>query len=305
MLNTQGIESDVVHVVDNNGIDRVVSQYNPSHVFIEALWVVPSKFTVLTQLHPNVTWVIRIHSETPFLAGEGIAVEWILDYIQYPNVQVAFNSRSTYNEFMRIVPIQYQCNIIYLPNYYTGSAAVGEVDTDVDVLDVGCFGAIRPLKNQLIQAVAAVMFAKSLNRPLRFHMNSTRIEGKGEAILKNIQALFEKVPNAVLVEHSWLPHQKFVELISTMDINMQVSLSETFNIVTADAVVNNVPVVVSHEINWVSRLFRADPTSAWSIVFKLWVAFVLGALGIHQLNKWGLRRYNRRSLKTWISFIDF
>lgn len=36
-LNQSGIESKVVSVVDGNDIDRVVTQYNPSHVFIEAL----------------------------------------------------------------------------------------------------------------------------------------------------------------------------------------------------------------------------------------------------------------------------
>ena len=59
MLNKNGIESHLVEVIDNNCIDREVTQYKPTHVIIEALWVVPSKFEVLTKLHPNVEWIIR------------------------------------------------------------------------------------------------------------------------------------------------------------------------------------------------------------------------------------------------------
>ena len=48
-----GIEAKVVTVVDNNSIDREIHQYKPTHVFIEALWVVPSKFKELIPLHPR------------------------------------------------------------------------------------------------------------------------------------------------------------------------------------------------------------------------------------------------------------
>ena len=34
-------------VVDNNGIDKEITEYKPTHVFIEGLWVVPEKFDVL------------------------------------------------------------------------------------------------------------------------------------------------------------------------------------------------------------------------------------------------------------------
>lgn len=304
MLNKVGIPSTVRHVIDNNDINKVVTQVNPTHVFIEALWVVPEKFEILSKLHPHVKWIIRVHSETPFLSGEGIAMQWILQYVKQHNVQVAFNSLSTYNEFVSIVDHRYQHRVIYLPNHYTGAVSTKEVDTNPDVLDISCFGAIRPLKNQLIQATAAIRFAQLLNRPLRFHINSTRIEGKGDNVLKNLRSLFEEIPHAVLVEHSWLPHDEFVDLIASMDMNMQVSLSETFNIVTADAVVNNTPVVVSDEISWVGSMFRAKATSASSIVFRMILAYVLGGFGLHVFNKRGLHRHNRHAQKIWMKYLQ-
>src|SRR5215469_2549040 len=79
-LREAGVKAKLVVVNDNNDIDKEVTTYRPSHVFIEALWVVPEKFQVLRNLHPNVKWVVRIHSDIPFLAHEGIAIDWIKRY---------------------------------------------------------------------------------------------------------------------------------------------------------------------------------------------------------------------------------
>jgi hypothetical protein len=46
-----------------------------------------------------------------------------------------------------------------------------------------------------------------------------------------------------------------------MDIGMQVSLSESFNIVSADFVSMGVPIVVSNDIEWISGDLKIDPTS--------------------------------------------
>jgi hypothetical protein len=71
MLQKSGIESKLSVCTDNNDIDREVNLYKPTHVIIEALWVVPTKFAVLTKLHPKVQWILRLHSEMPCMAGAG------------------------------------------------------------------------------------------------------------------------------------------------------------------------------------------------------------------------------------------
>src|SRR5688500_11649943 len=73
MLDSNGFTTKLVVVIDNNDIDREVTAFRPTHVIIEALWVVPSKFQILKKLHPSVKWIVRLHSEAPFLANEGIA----------------------------------------------------------------------------------------------------------------------------------------------------------------------------------------------------------------------------------------
>ena len=74
-LNLSGeITAKLVQVEDNNQIDKEVTLFRPDVCIIEAYWVVPEKFGVLIPLHPQVKWVVRNHSEIPFLAQEGIEV---------------------------------------------------------------------------------------------------------------------------------------------------------------------------------------------------------------------------------------
>jgi len=114
MLVENGIDSTIIEVIDNNCIDREVKKHNPTHVIIEALWVVPEKFEILTKLHPKVKWIIRIHSEVPFIANEGIAMDWIFKYLNYPKVIVSVNSLRALTEFNAITPKP----MLFLPNYY-------------------------------------------------------------------------------------------------------------------------------------------------------------------------------------------
>ena len=274
MLLKHHIETKVVDVVDNNSIDKEVTLYKPNYVIIEALWVVPEKFKILIQLHPTVTWIIRIHSEIPFISSEGNAFGWLSDYSKYSNVKIACNS----NRILKDLEFLLKKEVIYLPNVYNLEhlRKPSRKLHDNKVLNIGCFGAIRPLKNQLIQAIAAIKFASTVNKKLRFHINASRVEGNGGSILKNIRALFaDNLYGHELIEHDWMEHIEFVNLISTMDIVMQVSFSETYNIVAADAVSHSVPVVASKEISFISSLFTASCTDIKDIETKLCFAYYL------------------------------
>lgn len=261
-----GHQTKLVLVNDNNDIDKEVAAFQPDTVVIEALWVVPEKFIELHRLHPRVKWIVRNHSAMPFLAHEGIAMDWMLRYPLMPNVFIASNDIRTYREFQAML-CSGAANMVgktfYLPNYYPTKLHL-RMHTPGRILDVGCFGSLRPLKNQLIQAVAAIELSRSLSRPIKFHMNTGRVEG-GESILKNIRSLFRLTRGSTLVEHPWLGRPEFLRVMRKMDVSMQVSFSETFNIVSADAVMNEVPVVVSSDIEWVHPDFYADPTSSIGI----------------------------------------
>jgi glycosyltransferase involved in cell wall biosynthesis len=296
MLEASGIASKVVQVVDNNGIDREVALYGPTHVIIEALWVVPEKFTVLVPLHPLVKWIIRIHSKLPFLAGEGIAMDWILRYLRRSNVFVAFNDQQTYEDFRDLV--SENSRLLYLPSFYPqifGQRKAGNPAT----LNVACLGAIRPLKNHLVQALAAIGCARQLGRRLAFHINASRVEMQGENILKNLRALFDATLGARLVEHPWMEPEEMEGFLPGMDIGLQVSLSETFNYVAAEMVAAGVPVVVSDEIPWASSLCTARPADVRDVKQKMIWALRFPGRNVAR-NRSRLAAYSRVSRAWWL-----
>lgn len=303
MLVKNGYDSTLIEVRDNNDIDREVKNHKPNIVIIEALWVVPSKFEILQKLHPNVTWIIRIHSEIPFIANEGIAMQWIYEYQKFKNVFVSVNSNTTFKDLNSLL----KKDTIYLPNYYPVNLfdCKNEFSNkDKKIINIGCFGAIRPLKNQLYQAASAIQFADSVGKQLHFHVNVARVENNGDPVLKNLKNLFDNNPKHKLIEHKWLKHKEFVELVKKMDIGLQVSFTETFNIVAADFVNNNVPVIVSDEITWVSNIYKAEPTESKSIINKISLGLFLKNFNFQYINKIKLWFYGFKSERIWVSYIE-
>lgn len=296
MLNNNDVSSAVEVAIDNNDIDRLVTLHKPKYCIIEAYWVVPSKFLELSLLHPTVTWIIRIHSELPFWATEGIAMEWTLEYARLPNVLLAPNSKNLFKDIRNIVE---STKLVYLPNYYPVNLYRDPVQKPIGPQwSVGCFGAIRPLKNHLIQAIAAIEYANLKERNLYFHINGNRVEGGGEPVLKNLRALFRSSRHT-LVEHNWMPHDKFVDLVSSLDLGMQVSFTESFNIVAADFVSQARPIVTSSEIRWIAKPFHASCTDTTSIVKAIYRAEVLGRRGTF-LNKYLLQEFSEKSKFIWL-----
>lgn len=302
MLQRHHFETSLVQVEDSNSIDREVHKFKPDVVFIEALWVPPTKFKELQRLHPRVKWVVRIHSNVPFLGNEGMAFRWIKEYQDYKNVIVAFNSFEAFKNFHW--HWDNTKTLAYLPNYYPTNMHQHTHRSKDGVLDVGCFGAIRQLKNQLNQAMAAIFYCQEKGLTLRFHINAGRIDNEQDApILKNLRSLFAGFDKRqfTLVEHDWLNKSEFLDLVKTMDLGLQVSFSETFNIVTADFVSHMVPIVVSQEIGWMPNSTHAMPTSIDNIIQH--IDEVLHNPHITKESYQALFNYSEFSEIEWISFL--
>ena len=311
MLANSNIESNLEVAIDNNCIDRLVTKHRPTHCIIEALWVVPQKFTVLSKLHPNVTWIIRLHSEMPFMAGEGNAMDWLGDYSQFKNIVIACNAPRMLRETRLYLQHLNQwdtktteAKVIYLPNYYPQEYKTKKFDRNKDWVDVGCFGAVRPLKNHLLQAFGAIEFAEQIGKQLKFHINAGRIEMQGGPALNNLKGLFQQIHSHghELINHQWTPREEFLELCATMDIGMQVSFSETFNIVGADLISQGVPLVgTAGEIPWAVTKFCADPTNSADICDKLTSAYRWPWLNVKS-NQWSLSSYTNKTQSIWAKY---
>jgi hypothetical protein len=306
-LNENGIEAKVITVTDANGIDKAVTEYNPTHIFIEALWVTSEKFEQLLHLprHKNREWIVRIHSKVPFIANEGIAFSWLSDYRDLINCHYNFSVSCNSFEFNSSLSKVLNINSVYLPNIYNPKERGLNCcfPKSGNTINIGCFGAIRPLKNTLNQALAAIVFADEMGFNLNFHINSGREEQKGDQVFKNLEALFEASYSHRLIKQGWMNHHDFIHLVRSLDLGMQVSLSETFNIVAADFVSNNVPVVVSPEIDWMPCIYKADPSSVESMVRKLKIAYYGKYVGLQKLANWKLNKWNKKATNIWLEYM--
>lgn len=314
MLDHEGIESKLVHVQDNNFIHRAGVDFGATHVIVEAFWVVPEKFDELAKAMPGVQFIVRNHSETPFLANEGIAFGWTMEYLKRPNVLVSCNAPRMLDETRFLAKLvdptmttaQIAAKVPYLPNFYP--TPDGQTHRpwrdDKEFVDIGCFGAIRPLKNHMLQAIAALKFADRNGLRLRFHTNGGRIEGGGDQVRKNLRNMFDQLGDRhQMVEHEWMPHDQFRRLVASMDFVSQVSFSETFNIVAADAITLGIATVVSREVPFSSNVFHADPTDSEDIARAFQDAYRLKKTIPHfNPSLDGLRKYNAAAKSAWVSF---
>ena len=257
-LNKRGIESEVIQVTDGDDIDRVVQEKNPQVVVIEALWATPAKMQDLVTMpeHRARLWIVRVHSKPALLALEGKAMKWITSYPD--EVVICPNTRGLTADLQDM-----GTDAMLLPNVYTPRGfddyAYNKVQSDSE-LNIACFGALRPLKNHLAQAIASIKFANKVGLPMTFHINSTSGNSPNISVLENLQALFEKSKHNLSV-HAWRRHPEFVKLVQTMDMGLQVSLSESFNLVAADFVTNRIPVLVSDEIDWLPSTVKVSASS--------------------------------------------
>ncbi len=298
-LQESGIKCKVVEALDNNYIDRLVKEYKPKLVIIEALWVVPDKFYVLHKLHPKVQWMIRLHSELPFLANEGIATEWIKKYESMrfeEKIPISLSSNS--EELIKDLESWTKFKIKYSPNTFRMHENAHRKVPHDKIIDIGMFGALRPIKNPLAQAIAAIRFGDEIDKKVRFHINAGRVEQGGDPVLKNVVHAFDNSQHEVVL-HEWYDYTKFQEVVRSMDMGTQVSFSETFNIVTANFVDNGVPIVVSDKIKWMPFWTKADPYDVEDIVHKMHRVYWLGPV----LNKCYLNYNNSIALDEWLEWL--
>lgn len=307
-LNQFGIEAKVVQVVDNNSIDREVALYKPTDCFIEAIWVVPSKFEVLAALHPTVNWHVRIHSMIPFLSSEGMAFEWINGYKDLLNKGIKISLSCNNKDLFESMKLIYGSFITYTPNVYYPPYEIEFKEKDKRknkqklTIDIGCFGALRVLKNHTQQAISAIQYANRTGKTLNFHVNISEHEQREAGpTLRNLRAIFANTRHN-LIEHPWYTHEEFLSVVKQMDLGMQLSFSETFNITAADFVYCGIPIITSDEIRFINELSRVNPTSEDEIQKTIHTTLT-NEERVVRINLNLLNRHNEESSEAWLTFL--
>lgn len=307
MLNASGVAARLVQVNGDAEIAEKIIACAPTDVVFEAFFVAPATVNQLTKIFPLVRFFVRNHSEILFLSHDRNAMEWVWGYLNNPAMHVSSNTARSTADLRNVVQSYFPHwdaqtvanRVQLLPNYHPAAAPLPRIPSPFGILNVGCLGAVRPQKNHLLQAICAAAVARELGKVLHFHVNATRVEHLAGGTLKNLRAFFAHSPNSELIEHDWLARPAFLDLCRQMDIGMQVSVSESFNIVTADFVQNDVPVVVSKEVAWTDPRIQADPAEGADIIRKMKIALM--ASSIIKSNRAGLLKYNGQSRTNWLS----
>lgn len=307
-LEDLGYNVDVVTVVDANGIDRVLFQYKPDMAIIEALWVPPEKLKELMDMkrYRKIKFVIRIHSDVGFLSAETLSLQYINDYIALNKVNLTI--APNHKDFTKYLGAALKYDLKYLPNI------IHEVEHERwptyenhggHIINVGCFGALRLLKNQPFQALCAMKACDDLGKKLYFHITADiHAENATNPVVKNLEELFKNSQHK-LVKHDWKDNDDFIDLIEKMDMGMQLSYTESFNIVTADFINCDVPIIVGESIWWMPNILKTS-TIDYDAVVKKFISVYrnLDSGFIRLLMRRSLSRYNKESKKVWDEFLE-
>ena len=306
ILEDHGIQTVVFPVRHNIDVVNAINKYEAdhkislTHVVIAAPWLSIFDLKALLTEYPDIHFCILSHSNVGFLQADPGAVYLLREYLrlthEYPNLSVGGNSPF----FVEWLEKAYGEEVILLPNLYPlGEQRVRPV-WNGEPLNIGAFGAVRPEKNFMTAAAAAVVIQRELNVPVRFHMSSGG-EGDQGRVAPAIKQMTDGIKDFTLVRHDWEFWTKFIERVSQMDLLIQVSYTESFNMVTADGISVGVPSVVSPAIYWAPETWKANPDSAINVAHigkELLMNYDLKNSGFH-----ALKRHNEHSLKFWFKFL--
>jgi hypothetical protein len=305
VLRKLGVRADLIAVKDVKDVAKELSKRMPTHAVYQALWIPADDMAGLCTSFQDTHHVVRCHSQIGFLQVEPNAIKTLRDLLYLQELQLNLAVSANTHRLRDFLVKVYKSKVLYLPNLYDIERVNRKRDESHGhrLLRVGSFGAHRLLKNHTTAAAAALMMAERRGSDLEFYVNAGRKENdKGDAIMQALEHMFDRVPWAKLVPAPWAEWSQFRQIVANMDLCMQVSFTETFNIVTADAVCEGVPSVVSDAIEWTPHTWHANVDNAENIAqvgsHLLWDTH--GAEeGLHHLE-----RYQKCAAKDWLGYLD-
>lgn len=304
VLQQAGFDVAVYPVRHNVDIVHALDAYNETHeerlthVVISAPWLSVFDLEALLQNFSDIQFVILSHSNVGFLQADPRGVRLLRAYAKlsekYPNIKVGGNNKRFTDWFQQT----YNHPAVLLPNLYPIDNAPTKKWQGTSPIKIGMFGAARPYKNFMTAAAASVLIHNLLDMPVELHM-SCGGESDAYGIGHAIAEMCEGLPGVKLVQHNWSYWDQFVKLVAQMDLLMQVSYTESFNMVTADGILSGVPSVVSPAIAWAPDSWKAEPDSVVEVA----------NVGMRLLNSTAregvlaLQHHNRESLVLWEHFL--
>ncbi len=304
VLEQNGYHVSVFPVRHNIDLVDEIDRYNLNHkerlthVVISAPWLSLHDMRNLLTEFSDIQFVVLSHSNVGFLQADPCGMELLRKYHElseeFSNIRVGGNSE----KFVRWMRRAYGEGFVLLPNLYPLGPQIEKDWKGVGPIKIGAFGAIRPEKNFMTAAAAAVALASELGIEVELHMSEG---GEGERSL-TAPAIDQMCEGKItVIRHPWMYWDDFVKLVGQMDVMIQVSYTESFNMITADGISVGVPSAVSPAIYWAPPSWKADPDDANEV---LTVMKRLLTDSRQRTAGYGyLREHNDASIKHWNKFL--
>jgi glycosyltransferase involved in cell wall biosynthesis len=270
-----------------------------SDVIVSAPWLPTQQLAAIATLFHQVNFTVNSHSNVGFLQADPRGLMLLREAADLQtgtiNVHIGANSRKFISWWHEV----YQEPMRWLPNMYAISTAqfTAQAFQRGGPLRIGSFGAVRPLKNLLTAGAAALEIASRVQFDLEFNISSGRAEGGGVTILDGLAAMFAGLPNARIIYNNWASWPAFLRTVRNMDLLLMPSYTESFSMVTGDAIGQGVPVVGSDAIDWLPRRWIASNDDANDIAdVGTGLLYTPNAI---QKGVAALQRHNDAGLQSW------
>ena len=206
-------------------------------------------------------------------------------------------------KFCRWVRQAFDARCTYLPNLYHLDGGIPNRTSIYNggTLRIGAFGATRQLKNFMSATAASLQIATCLRTELELWVSSGRNEG-GSGVLDGVRAMLNGIPNVKLVEAGWKSWPSFRTTVRHMDLLMQPSYTESFNMVTAEGIAEGVPSVVSDAIDWAPHRWKASGDDVGEIA-RVGRGLLTDRFSAED-GFMALANHNSDGLKSWSSFLQ-
>ena len=301
VLRENGIACDVWPILNAKDLAARIAAANPrpSHVVICAPWLPTLDLQAyLIFRFTDIHFAVVCHSNVGFLSADPSAITNYRQELDLEQGSLNFSCAGNSQRFVRFIRESYQRPCIWLPNLYffDSSSPSPRRPWSGGTIRIGSFGAVRPLKNNLSAAAAALQISEWLHTEVQFHISVGRVEG-GYQVVRAIEAMLNGSPRVVLVKDEWYQWPQFRSLIRSMHLLIQPSFSETFNMVTADGASESIPSVVSDAIDWAPDDWKAevdDPVAIARTGRRLLVDGFAGSEGFA-----ALQAHDARGLAAW------
>jgi hypothetical protein len=305
-LRHAGIEVNVWPINAAAELEANLSAQPVTHVVISAPWLATADLQRLAIQHPNVRFALNVHSNVAFLGADLRGVTLIREALALSRGVWNFHVAANSEKGARWLEHAYRIPVRRLPNMYFLDDILEDrhhrsLWTHGETLRVGIFGAIRPLKNVVTGAAAVLELASALKVKVELHLSSGRSEGGGLALRQVIGELYRELPYAQVVDDPWAAWPAFRQTVGHMHLLIQMSTTESFNMVTADGIAEGVPSVVSEAIDWVPTHWRAPMDDAFEVARV--GRYLLGDLYALSEGLRALKAHNASGLVSWKSFL--